>query len=144
MPPTEMIHSKLGNHTKSTSQTTALLIMNLINIVSQAFLMKEYDDGQCFRVKIVEALDQHLAGLAKEPDKLQFRCTINDNHFEEILSYHQIMDHSEADHMEAMMWRHKKIITHEGPLPRCHPSWKGSCYNVMIKWENREVTSEPL
>jgi len=32
---------------------------------------------------------------------------------------------------------------HEDPLKPSDPSYKGSKYNVMIEWENGEVTSEP-
>ena len=35
-------------------------------------------------------------------------------------------------------------MAHEGPLARNHPNYKGSTYNVMIEWENGEITSEPL
>ena len=42
------------------------------------------------------------------------------------------------------MWRFKRIKSHEGPLNRSHPNWKGCPFNVMIEWETGEVTSEPL
>lgn len=35
-------------------------------------------------------------------------------------------------------------MTHEGPLDPRHPNWKGSKYNVMLEWENAEITAEPL
>ena len=35
-------------------------------------------------------------------------------------------------------------MAHEGPLDHPSPSYKGSKYNVMIEWENGEITSEPL
>ena len=42
------------------------------------------------------------------------------------------------------MWKFKKIAAHEGPIDKNHPSWRGSSYNVMLEWENGEITSEPL
>jgi len=33
---------------------------------------------------------------------------------------------------------------HEGPLTPNHTSWKGSRYNIKIKWEYGELSSEPL
>jgi len=31
-------------------------------------------------------------------------------------------------------------VAHEGPLKPNHPNYKGSTYNVMIEWENGEIT----
>ena len=36
------------------------------------------------------------------------------------------------------------VTVHEGPLKPSDPSYKGSKYNIIIKWENGEITSEPL
>ncbi len=35
-------------------------------------------------------------------------------------------------------------MAHEGPLRPTDPSYKGSKYNIMIEWENGEITSKPL
>ncbi len=42
------------------------------------------------------------------------------------------------------VWKFHHITVHEGPLQPTNPSYKGSKYNIMIEWENREITSEPL
>ena len=41
-------------------------------------------------------------------------------------------------------WKFRRIISHEGPLQPNNNKYKGSLYNIMIEWENGEVTSEPL
>ena len=38
----------------------------------------------------------------------------------------------------------EKIVPHQGPLSKEHPSYKGSKYNVRVEWENGEITEEPL
>jgi len=43
-----------------------------------------------------------------------------------------------------MIWKFRRITAHEGPLKPTDPTYKGSKFNVMIEWENGEVTSEPL
>ena len=43
-----------------------------------------------------------------------------------------------------MVWKFQRIVSHQGPLLPNHPDYKGSTYNVMIEWENGEITSEPL
>ena len=37
-----------------------------------------------------------------------------------------------------------RIIAHQGPLKPDHYDYNGSAYNVMVKWENGEITTEPL
>jgi hypothetical protein len=43
-----------------------------------------------------------------------------------------------------IMWKFKRIISHEGPLQKGHPEYRNSQYNVMIEWENGEISKEPL
>ena len=46
--------------------------------------------------------------------------------------------------MGPKLWKFRCILAHEGLLKPSDPSYKGSKYNVMIEWENGEITSEPL
>ena len=50
-------------------------------------------------------------------------------------------DDSDSD---AVLWKYKAIVGHQGPLRKGHPDWKGSQYNVRVEWETGEVTYEPL
>jgi hypothetical protein len=43
-----------------------------------------------------------------------------------------------------IVWRFKHIIGHQGPLICTDPNYKGSKYNVLMGWENGEITKEPL
>ena len=43
-----------------------------------------------------------------------------------------------------VLWKYKRIISHQGPLAHNHPNYKGSAYNVMIEWENGEISAKPL
>ena len=45
--------------------------------------------------------------------------------------------------MEDAYWSFKDIIAHQGPL-QGSPHYKGSSYNVMIKWDTGETSYEPL
>jgi hypothetical protein len=69
---------------------------------------------------------------------------VNDDKFEEIMTYNQIMDHIEQSEEDAIVWRFKQIVGHEGPRTKNHPMWKGSIYNVCVEWENGEITNEPM
>jgi hypothetical protein len=41
-------------------------------------------------------------------------------------------------------WKFRQILGHQGPLTKDNPDYNSSSYNVKIKWENGEITHEPL
>ena len=113
-------------------------------MIGRTFLLDEQEDGQKFRAKIVEAINKHHKGVQNNPVILRFRCTINDNEFEEIIAYNDIVDYIYRDEDSDIVWKFKDIVRHEGPLNQNHPSYKGSRFNVKVSWENGEITYEPL
>ena len=54
------------------------------------------------------------------------------------------MDYLEKDKDNNIVWKFKRIVSHQGPLSPTHADYNGSTYNVTIEWENGETTSEPL
>ena len=59
-------------------------------------------------------------------------------------AYNDIIDFIEQDQTWDGIWKFRKIISHEGPLRKGHPRYKGSTYNVKVEWETGEVSWEPL
>jgi hypothetical protein len=41
---------------------------------------------------IVGAIEDHKRDLANDPDRIQFLCSVNDDQFEEILSYNDLLN----------------------------------------------------
>ena len=119
-------------------------VVNPTDLVGRSFMLPTGDDGQRFRAHIVEAIGKFNDDLNASPEHVKFRCSINDDQYEELLTYRQIMDYIEKDADDPVYWKFKRIIAHEGPLHQEHPSYNGSKWNVMVEWENGEVTSEPL
>jgi len=60
------------------------------------------------------------------------------------MSYNEILTHIQCDEASDIVWKFCCITAHEGPLKQNHPNYKGSTYNIMIEWENGEITSEPM
>jgi hypothetical protein len=58
------------------------------------------------------------------------------------------MDYIEKDEQQHQnkdgygFWNFKHIVGQEGPLRASDPEYKGSRYNVLIEWENGEITSD--
>ena len=107
------------------------------------FLM-DADDRQWHRIKIVEAIEDHQESVNRDPNNLRFRCSINEDKCEEIMSCNDILAHSEKDDDNPIIWKFKRIIAHEGPLTEDHHNCKGSSCSVRIECENGEITDEPL
>ena len=114
------------------------------DLIGCTFITSPNEQGEQFRARIVWAVEDHDADLQNHPDHIKFVCSINNDQYEEIMAYNDIIQHIEKDDGEENIWKFKRITAHEGPLTKSHPNWKGSSFNVMIEWENGEITSEPL
>jgi len=115
------------------------------DLVGCTFLLDPQEDGQRFCTRIVEALEDHDAKLHCKPECFKFCCSIKDDQYEEVLSYNEILNYIEQqDDNSTKIWKFHHIMAHEGLLWPTDLSYKGSKYNVMIEWENGEITSEPL
>ena len=123
------------------SKNTRMPIVNPEQLIGRTFL-KDLPDGQRHRSRIVELVEDHLSDVGET--NLKFRCSMNDDQYEELLGYHEVMDHISKQEDGEIMWKFKKIAGHEGPLSLTHPSYNGCNYNVIIEWENGEITHEPL
>ena len=63
------------------------------DLIGRTFLMPRKEDGQRFRAKIVEAISDHERGLSEEAVHVKFRFTVNDEEFEEIVAYNELLNH---------------------------------------------------
>jgi len=131
--------------TEEETKSSQCPIFHPSNLVCCTFLIDPQEDGQRFCTCIVQAIEEQDAKLHSNTKWLKFHCSINDDQYEEILSYYKILNYIEQqDGNGTKLWKFKHIIAHDGSLKPTDPTYKGSKYNVMIKWENGKVTSEPL
>ena len=121
---------------------TPVIIPN--DLIGRTFLMEPREDGQRFRARIVQCIEDHENQLEKNTDRIKFKCSINNDEFEDILSYDQVLEHITRDEQTTIAWKFKRIVAHQGPLTETHPDYSGSKWNVRVEWENGEITSEPL
>ncbi len=115
------------------------------DLVGHTFLLDSQEDGQWFRTRIIKVIEDYDAKLHNQSERFKFRCSINDDQYEEILTYNEILNYIEQqDDDGTKVWRFRHITAHEGPLKPSDPTYKGSKYNIMIEWESGEITSKPL
>jgi hypothetical protein len=109
------------------------------------FLMDPREDGQHHHACIIYFIQDHEHDLKLSDDHHKFRISINDDEYEEIIMYNILMHFIEKNkENDDIVWRFKHIIGHQGPLICTDPNYKGSKYNVLMGWENGEITKEPL
>ena len=95
-------------------------------LIGRTFLKFPEEDGEHFHARIIEAISDHDKGMAENTTKIKFRFCSNDDAYEEILSYNQIIDHIEWDELDTDVWKFKSIGGHQGPLSRSDKDYKGS------------------
>ena len=74
--------------------------------------MDEQENGQKFRERIVEAINQHDEKVKNNLELIKFKCSINNDEFEEILSYNDIVHGIYTDKDSEIVWKLKEIISH--------------------------------
>ena len=89
-------------------------LIDPVELIGRTFLMTPEEDGQRFCEKIVEAIVHQETQQAQHPDAVKFCCSINDDKYEEIVSYSQLLNHIENN--ESDDGTLKSIMEHEGPL----------------------------
>jgi hypothetical protein len=141
----DMLHddSKQPNPQDNTEPTVTPII-NPEDLVGHTFLMDKQEDGQQFRARIVKLIEDHTSQLENDKNRIKILLSLNDDLREEIITYNQLLEYLAKDKDSDIVWKFKRIVSHQGPITPNHPDYKGSLYNVMIEWENGETTNEPL
>jgi hypothetical protein len=141
---TPLIIKSIKDGRGDTVPQTQLVIIDPGELIRRTFLTEPQEDGQRFRARIVRAIDDSNRELAADPERVKFVCSMNNDAFEDIIAYSDILQHLKRDEDDNQVWKFRRITAHEGPLNSNHPSWKGSTYNVMLEWEDDSITTKPL
>jgi hypothetical protein len=120
------------------------------NLVGQTVLLDK-EDGQVLRYtmtkKIVEQDDENKT-------RIKFMLSVPDGSVEELIDYNKLSDLVERQNNAERdfgqngssdeYYSFEEILHHVGPLTQSDPRYKGSKYNVIVKWTTGEQTLEPL
>ncbi len=117
----------------------------------RTFLMPPDEDGSRVRAKIIKLVDGHRADAETDPDRIKFKCVVNDK-CEEIVAYNQIVDYIEQDESFDGKWKFREILDHvevkrsnnDGKDKYDKDYYHGCKWNVLVEWETGERTWQPL
>ena len=131
-----------SNTPHNNSNTTP--VFNPTDLVGRTFLLKPQEDGQRHRARIVEAITDQDNRMGRNPTRIEFKLSINNDAYEEMMAYNDVLDHIQMDEESEIVWKFRRITSHQGPLKPKDKDYKGCKWNVMVEWENGEITAEPL
>jgi hypothetical protein len=82
-----------------------MVIVNPQELLGRTFLMDTQEDGQRFRAHIVECISDHKSNVHCSDDHVKFRVSVNEDEYEEIITYNELMDFIEKNQENnAIVW----------------------------------------
>ncbi len=67
--------------------------------------MDPQDDGQCFHTRIVDLVEDHQSKVCKLDDHHKFCISVNDDQYEEVITYYELMDFIQKNEKnDAIVW----------------------------------------
>ena len=103
-------------------------------------------DDELVRAKVVRKI---MDRDAENHQQIKFLLALGDGKLEEIISYNELND-LVTDSLAAKesgqqdLISYAGIVDHQGPLKNHDPKYKGSSYNVLVDWDDKTQTWEPL
>jgi hypothetical protein len=83
-----------------------MVIVDPQELLGRTFLMGTQEDGQRFRACIVECISNHESNVGHSDDHVKFWISINEDEYEEIITYNELMDFIEKNQEnDAVVWR---------------------------------------
>jgi hypothetical protein len=74
-----------------------MVIVNPQELLGRTFLMDTQEDGQRFHAHIVECISDHESIVRRSDDHVKFRISVNEDEYEEIITYNELMDFIEKN-----------------------------------------------
>ena len=93
-----------------------MMVIQPEDMIGRTFLGIHLDNGEQHRARIVKCIDNHRDKVESNPQRIKFLCSFNNDQYEDIMSYNDIIDHIEKNEDDSGVWKLRHITAHEGPL----------------------------
>ena len=121
-----------------------MAVLDPNDIIGRTYLSTPKEDSTRMRLRIVEAMDKIDRDLNNSDVVIRFCAENQDVSYEAVQSMQQILDKIEQEDGDEQLWKFCSLDGHQAPLKQSDPDYKGSKYNLRVKWEKGEITWEPL
>jgi hypothetical protein len=118
-------------------------------MIGRTFMQEDPTNGDIIRTEIVRMLKK---GAEDTTQQIKFLVESKNGtqSIESIMNYTDLCDIVEAqvqameDGTDDSLLTFDCILAHQGPLTVKHPDYKGSAWNILMEWDFKEPTWEPL
>jgi hypothetical protein len=107
--------------TQDSVKPTVTPIINPEELVGRTFLWDKQDDGQQFRAQIFKLIDDHTPQLENNKDRIKILLSLDEDAREEVITYNQLLDYLARDNYNDIVWKFKRIVSHQGHITSNHP-----------------------
>jgi hypothetical protein len=76
--------------------------------------------GSQFCACIVKMIEDHDYKLENDKDRIKLLLSTNEDTSEEIITYYQLLEYLAKDDNNDIIWKFKRIVSHQGPLTPKH------------------------
>ena len=111
--------------------------------IGRSVLLPPEEDGVRQRAYIDSMIEEHLDGMKKIPERIKFKCKLDDG-ADEVLAYDTIASFIEEDQTWKGLYNFKDILNHKNGMKPGDKDYKGCGVNLLIKWEDGSQSWEPL
>ena len=110
----------------------------LHSCIGRHVLLNTQEDGQRYRARIVELIEEFEGQRDQDPERIKFKCQVGENTFCEVVDYNEMCSFIEQQRaLEDGTWRMRRITGHSKPKNQSQKP------KVLIEWESGEITLEP-
>jgi hypothetical protein len=82
------------------------VIVDPQELLGCTFLMDTQEDSQRLHAHIIECISDHEANVRRSDNHVKFRISVNEDEYEEIITYNELMDFLEKNQEnDAIVWR---------------------------------------
>ena len=64
-------------------------------LIGRTFLTDPADTGESFHARVVKAINKHEHKIIADPRHIKFLCSVNNDQYEEVMSYNNILNYLE-------------------------------------------------
>jgi hypothetical protein len=68
-------------------------VIHLEDLIGRSFLIDKQEDGQQYRGRIFQLIEDHELMVEDNPTRIQFRVSVNNDQAEEIITYNKLLDY---------------------------------------------------
>jgi hypothetical protein len=112
------------------AESTVPPIINPEKHIGCTFLLDKQDDGQKFRAQIFKLIKCHTSQLENDKDRMKLLLSLDEDYRGEVITYNQILDYLARDNDNDIVWKLKRIVSHQGSITSYnldYNGWMGEC-----------------